>query len=73
MSQIIGLKQLRENMGAYEKRVQSGQSFIVMKRSKPIFTISPVEDEAWETVVDFTQLQKNGIRASELLSRLKAL
>lgn len=73
MSQIIGLKQLRENMRAYEKRVQSGQSFIVMKRSKPIFTISPVEDEAWETVVDFTQLQKNGIRASELLSRLKAL
>jgi antitoxin (DNA-binding transcriptional repressor) of toxin-antitoxin stability system len=73
MNNIIGLKDLRENLEKYEKQIQAGQSFIVMKRSKPIFTISPVENDEWETVIDFTKFRKGGIPASELIERLKNL
>lgn len=71
MDNVIGLKELRENIGNYAKLVQAGRSFIVMKRSKPLFTINPIEEDGWETVVDFTKLRKNGISANELIKRLK--
>lgn len=73
MDNVIGLKDLRENLGRYEKKIQAGQSFIVMKRSKPIFTIGPVDTEEWETVIDFTKFRKNGIPIDELIQRLKRL
>jgi len=70
---ILGLKELRENMQKYASRVGKGESFIVVKKSKPLFKISSVdEDEGlWETVIDFTKLRKGGIPADELLARLK--
>lgn len=73
MDNLIGLKQLRENLGTYEKLVKKGRSFIVMKRSKPIFTIGPVEEAGWETVIDFTKFKKGGISAKTLLETLKRL
>lgn len=73
MNNIIGLKELRENLGSYEKKIKSGRSFIVMKRSKPIFTIGPVDTEEWETVIDFTKFRKGGIPASKLIEILKNL
>ncbi|MBI2062553.1 MAG: hypothetical protein HYT64_02605 [Candidatus Yanofskybacteria bacterium] len=70
---ILGLKELRENMQKYASRVQKGESFVVVKKSKPLFKISSLdEDEGeWETVVDFTKIRKGGISADELLARLK--
>jgi antitoxin (DNA-binding transcriptional repressor) of toxin-antitoxin stability system len=73
MNNIVGLKQFRENLAEYEKRVKAGASFVVVKRSKPIFTVSPVDEGAWETVIDFTKFRKNGIPARELLARLKKM
>ncbi len=74
MTTIVGLKELRENLGAYERRVQRGDSFIVMKRSKPIFKISPIdEEEGWESILDFTKTSTKGMPAKELLARLKKL
>lgn len=73
MESIIGLKELRENLQVYEKKVRSGHSFVVMKRSKPIFKISPVDEGGWETVIDFTKFRKQGISARELLARLKRI
>ena len=73
MDNVIGLKELRENLGNYEKLVKAGKSFIVMKRSKPIFTIGPVDNEEWETVIDFTKFRKGGIPVDELIARLKRL
>ena len=72
-TQILGLRELRENMDKYASRVGKGESFIVVKKSKPVFKISSVdEDEGlWETVVDFTKIRKGGIPADELLARLK--
>lgn len=70
MKNIVGLRQLRENMGDYVKRVAQGQSFIVFKQSRPLFRISPVDDEAWEEVIDFTKIKKGGVNIDEVLSRL---
>lgn len=68
---IIGLKELRQNVNTYISRVKKGDSFIVIKRSRPIFKISPLTDEAkWEPVIDFTRIKKGGVKIEELLSRL---
>lgn len=73
MPAIIGLKELRQDTENYISQIENGRSFIVIRRSKPIFKIVPPEnaDEAeWETVVDFTKLRKGGIVLAELLKRL---
>jgi len=70
MKNIISLKSLRQNMQTYAQKVQQGQSFIVLKRSKPLFKILPVEDSTWEEVIDFTQIKKGGVDVKDLLVRL---
>ena len=72
MENFIGFKELRENANAYISQIQKGRSFIVVRRSKPIFRISPPDEsaEAWEEVVDFTKVKKGGIALRDLLSRL---
>ena len=68
---IIGLKALRENVQSYISRVRNGESFLVVRRSKPVFRISaPDSEEAWEEVVDFTKIRRGGIAIADLLSRL---
>ena len=72
MEKIIGLKEFRENVAAFTKKVGKGEAFVVVKRSKPIFKISPLEDDGtWETVVDFTKIRKGGIPATTLLKYLR--
>ncbi|MFH1178219.1 MAG: type II toxin-antitoxin system prevent-host-death family antitoxin [bacterium] len=77
MTQIIGLKDLRENTEQYISRVKKGKSFLVVRRSKPIFRVSPVDefgDEGlWDTVVDFTKINKNGMPISDVIASLKRL
>lgn len=73
MNNVIGLKELRENLAAYEKKVKAGQSFVVMKRSKPIFTINPVDVDGWETIIDFTAFRKGGMPIADLIARLKRM
>jgi antitoxin (DNA-binding transcriptional repressor) of toxin-antitoxin stability system len=74
---IIGLKVLRENMGTYANRVEKGESFLVMRKSAPLFKIVPVDewgDEGtWKTIVDFTKIKKGGVSTDELLAALKRL
>jgi len=70
MENIIPLKILRENMQKYAEKVKLGQSFIVFKRSKPLFKISPIEEDLWEEVIDFTKIKKGGVNIKELLQRL---
>ena len=69
---IIGLKELREKADTYISEVKKGKSFIVVRRSKPVFKISPPYEESdlWEEVVDFTKIKKGGVSVKELLSRL---
>ena len=71
MDNIIGLKELRQNIAKYARKVKSGQSFTVFKHSKPLFKISPVDDEyKWEEVVDFTKIHPGGVHIDDLLKRL---
>ena len=69
---IVGLKELRENVDEYISKINRGESFIVVRRSKPVFKISPADgdDGAWEEVVDFTKIKKGGVPLAALLSRL---
>jgi antitoxin (DNA-binding transcriptional repressor) of toxin-antitoxin stability system len=71
MENLIALKDLRLNMEKYAAKVKFGQSFIVLKQSKPIFRITPVDEENdWQEVVDFTKIKKGGVNIDELLNRL---
>jgi antitoxin (DNA-binding transcriptional repressor) of toxin-antitoxin stability system len=74
-NKLIGLKELRENTEKYISEINKGKSFIVLRKSKPLFIISPPdEDESvWENVIDFTKINKNGVSANLVLKRLKTL
>jgi len=69
---IIGLKELRENVETYITAVGKGKSFIVVRKSKPVFKISSINeaDDNWEQVIDFTKIKKGGVDIDQLLSRL---
>ena len=75
MEQIIGLKKLREDINYYASAVKRGKSFIVVRKSKPLFKVTPLEEgeDQWEEVVDFTTINKNGVSAKKILQTLRAL
>lgn len=74
---IIGLKELRENMSTYIRQTGQGKSFTVVRRSRPIFKITPVDtwgDEgSWETVVDFRKINPRGVPIDDVIASLKRL
>ncbi|NCS99139.1 type II toxin-antitoxin system prevent-host-death family antitoxin [Candidatus Parcubacteria bacterium] len=73
-TKIIGLKEFRQNAESFIKRVNKGESFTVLKRSTPVFKITPVEEEEnWETVADFTKIKKDGVSADKILASLRKL
>lgn len=82
MNKNVGLAVLQRDVEKYAKQVSKGHSFVVTKRSRPLFKIVAVDEEVdedndgkWETVIDFTKLTKDGkgIPASELVRRLEAM
>ena len=72
MEKFVGLKELRQNMEKHIKRVKKGEDLIVMRRSTPLFKISPIKDESeeWEEVIDFTRIKKGGVNIKDILSRI---
>lgn len=71
MDNLINLKDLRQNVAKYATQVSKGNSYVVMKRSRPLFKICPVDENGWETVIDFTRFQAGGISVHELLKKLE--
>ena len=73
LHRIIGLKELREIMGTYISKVEKGKSFTVVRRSRPVFRLMPVDewgDEGtWETVLDFRK--EGGIPIKKLIKALE--
>ena len=69
---IVGLKELRRNIDTYINAVEKGRSFVVVRKSKPVFKISSLQeaDELWERIIDFTKIKKGGVAINQLLSRL---
>ncbi len=74
MEKIIGLKEFRLNVDKFAQQVSSGKSITVLKRSKPLFKISAVNDGAidneWEELIDFTKVKKGGVKIDDILARL---
>ncbi|MDO8469445.1 MAG: hypothetical protein Q7S84_00300 [bacterium] len=72
MEDIIGLKELRGSIRMVERNVRQGRSYLVLRKSRPLFKIVPVggEEERWETVIDFTKIRRGGVRIDDILSRL---
>lgn len=69
---IVGLKELRNNIEVYIQKIRKGESFTIVRRSQPVFRVSPPEEDEnlWETVVDFTKIKKGGVHIDDLISRL---
>jgi len=71
---MISYNDLRLNMSEYARRVMLGTSFIVVQKSKPLFTIAPVKrKERWRTVVDFTKIQPGGVPIEKAMKALHKL
>lgn len=70
MKNTVGLKELRENINVYINKVKRGETITIYRRSDPLFKISPVENDVWEEVIDFTKLQRGGVDIDALISRL---
>ena len=72
---IIGLKEFRENVETFAKKVNKGDSFIVVRGSKPLFKIVPLEHEhddgQWETVIDFTKINPRGVPIEQIIKAIK--
>lgn len=69
MEEIIGLKELRQNINKYVAKVKDGKSIIVLRRSKVLFRVVPAEEE-WESVADFSTIKRGGVSIDDVLSRL---
>ena len=72
MENIVGVRKLRENFAEYAKQVKNGRSFLVMKKSTPLFRIIPADEgeDIWEEVIDFSKIKKGGVEIKELLAQL---
>ena len=64
---------MRENLSRYTDQVERGKSFTVVRRSKPLFRMVPIDEDddgQWERVIDFTKIKKGGVPIDEVLARL---
>lgn len=59
MTHDISIKELRRNLADVADRVEKGESFRVIRRSKPSFFLLKMDSDLlepeWESVVDFTE------------------
>ena len=77
---IIGVKELRQNLDKYVLAIARGQSFTVVRRSKPIFSLQkPITyDEwgdpthEWDNGVDLRDSEGAGMPIETFLKYLKA-
>ena len=68
--QIIGIKQLHQNLKKIAEAALAGQSFIVVKNSRPVFKIEPIQSVSKKyTLADFRKLQFK-IRDSNLSRKI---
>ena len=78
MPKDISIKELRQNLSTVADRVEQGESFRVIRRSKPSFFIMKIDaevpEEGWETVVDFTDGgTSDGMPAEEVMKIINCL
>jgi prevent-host-death family protein len=42
---IIGLKELRQHAGEIADRAKAGEEFVVVRRSEPVFRLTPIQPQ----------------------------
>ena len=61
-------------MESYISEVSKGKSFTVVRRSTPIFKLSPVnewgDEGTWEIVLDLNKEGSRGVKTENFLKRL---
>ena len=59
MQQTVTMRELHRNLKKIGEEAQKGQTFVVIKNSKPAFTIGPVEEEStkFHTLKDLKKLR----------------
>ena len=78
MPKDISIKELRANLADIADRVEKGESYRVIRRSKPSFYIMKIDaevpEEGWETVVDFTDDGKTvGVPIENVMKMMKKI
>jgi len=74
MNNLVSLKEIRTKLTEYTKRVEeNGEAFLVLRKSKPVFKIVPVEEDSWETVVDFTKINPKGVPVVKVKKALQEM
>ena len=71
---IVGLRELRERMDSYVDRVGKGESFLVLRKSKPVFKMEPVDkwgDEGTWKDFDLRDVKGNGMNIGEFIQLVK--
>ena len=63
MDSIISVQDIRTTLGAIVKRAERGESFTVIKNSKPAFRIIPLEKMAYEQAENRPALTLHEIRS----------
>jgi len=56
-TRIVGIKNLHKQLSKISDEALEGKSFIVVKNSKPVFRIEPIEKEKKYNLGDFTKIQ----------------
>jgi len=76
MRNMLSIKDFRTKLTDYTKRVsENGDSFIVLKKSKPVFKVVPIDaDEGeWQTIIDFTEIDPKGVSFDDVRKAAKDL
>lgn len=78
MPKDISIKDLRKNLSTVASEVEKGESYRVIRRSKPSFYIVKIDsetpEEGWETVVDFTNGgKKAGMPIADVMKVMKKI
>lgn len=62
-------------METYITRVGKGESITVLRRNEPIFRLSPIDEEelGWESIVDFTKINPQGVPVEDVLKALRKI
>lgn len=74
ISKVISLKEFRIDLPRIVEQISAGKSFTVVKRSKPIFQINPIDDQGeWTTIIDFTEIDERGVPVEDVLNTLRKM
>ena len=66
MSRIISVQDIRQSLAAIANRAQAGETFVVVRNSKPVFKIVPPYEEE-------TSVRNNVFSLAEITGRLDAV